>query len=385
MIAEELNRTPAALAASELRTLVATKWYYYNDDGNVTRVVTAEGTVLGPPNVHAYSAVRMAYAKNQRTVAYAVGETWKWNGEPLAEPTNYVITYAYQYRYDGARERYLKRRLQTPTPWTGNGDGQVIVQSDVWTDYDGDEPYGDFAVSGSPAVATATRSFELGIGTIDPWVSSGGANTKYDHRDMIGTLRGSTNSTGAATVGPVYSAFGEQRTQLFQSPPRFGYAGAQGYQTDSTFPFLHVGHRYYDPASGRFLQRDPIGIDGEPNVYVYALNSPTAFIDDDGLSTNNPGGAAGNTPKGVKQVIEILDDMGKFAGDGAKSYEKYKQHKRKLEAYQQLCKSLKETLKKTKGKKNREKIEEAIDKWEKKAKGHEKEIKQKWPHTGGGG
>ncbi|MEK6536122.1 MAG: RHS repeat-associated core domain-containing protein, partial [Actinomycetota bacterium] len=48
------------------------------------------------------------------------------------------------------------------------------------------------------------------------------------------------------------------------------------------FPFLHVGARYYDPSSGRFLQRDPIGIRGGTNVYSYAGNTPTAAVDPDG-------------------------------------------------------------------------------------------------------
>jgi uncharacterized protein RhaS with RHS repeats len=48
-------------------------------------------------------------------------------------------------------------------------------------------------------------------------------------------------------------------------------------------PFLHVGHRYYDPASGRFLQRDPIGIRGGPNVFEYTRGTPTFRIDPHGL------------------------------------------------------------------------------------------------------
>nr|WP_244107947.1 RHS repeat-associated core domain-containing protein [Burkholderia gladioli] len=34
-------------------------------------------------------------------------------------------------------------------------------------------------------------------------------------------------------------------------------------------------HRYYDPASGRFVSKDPIGLEGGINVYQYAPN-PTA-------------------------------------------------------------------------------------------------------------
>jgi len=45
---------------------------------------------------------------------------------------------------------------------------------------------------------------------------------------------------------------------------------------------MHVGARYYDPATGRFLQRDPIGVQGGLNVYQYAAGTPTIAVDPDG-------------------------------------------------------------------------------------------------------
>ncbi len=47
--------------------------------------------------------------------------------------------------------------------------------------------------------------------------------------------------------------------------------------------WLHVGHRYYDPTSGRFVQRDPIGIAGGLNTYAYVLNDPLSGVDPSGL------------------------------------------------------------------------------------------------------
>ena len=44
------------------------------------------------------------------------------------------------------------------------------------------------------------------------------------------------------------------------------------------FPFLRLGARYYDPEIGRFLQRDPIGINGGLNVYVYVASTPTMVV-----------------------------------------------------------------------------------------------------------
>ncbi|MBN1510487.1 MAG: RHS repeat-associated core domain-containing protein [Phycisphaerae bacterium] len=50
------------------------------------------------------------------------------------------------------------------------------------------------------------------------------------------------------------------------------------------FPFLHVGARHYDPSTGRFLQRDPIGIRGGLNVYAYCMNNPVRSTDPSGYT-----------------------------------------------------------------------------------------------------
>ena len=95
-----------------------------------------------------------------------------------------------------------------------------------------------------------------------------------------------------------YSAFGESGTS---ETLRYGYAGAHGYQTDESgdgFPFMHVGARYYDPATGRFLQRDPIGIRGGLNVYGYVENSPLAGVDPSGL------GILGDILDVITKIIE---------------------------------------------------------------------------------
>ena len=48
-------------------------------------------------------------------------------------------------------------------------------------------------------------------------------------------------------------------------------------------PLVLLGHRYYDPGAGRFLNRDPVGMEGGINLYAYCTNNPVNKSDPSGL------------------------------------------------------------------------------------------------------
>jgi len=224
-----------------------------------------------------YTAIRLEYAANGRAVTFAHDESWCWD---QGCPTNYTVTYAREFRYDGARARYLNRTLD-PVAFKI---GSIAELDAVWTDYDGDEVYGDYRVTpGYPPTIGPLAEYEPGV-----WRKVGGV-PDYLHNDHLGTLRQTTGTSGSAGTGRVFTAFGERLPG--SAMDRFGYVGAWGYQStpipesqnpDTAFPFLHVGARYYDPSTGRFLQRDPIGVVGGTNVYTYLFNRPTVGVDPSG-------------------------------------------------------------------------------------------------------
>jgi RHS repeat-associated protein len=121
-----------------------------------------------------------------------------------------------------------------------------------------------------------------GTATFTPGISERrGGVSKFLHQDYLGSTKQITTSNQTVTDSKKYDAFGLlQPDSTGSTPTPFGFAGAWGYQQDSTGLQL-LGHRYYDPSTGRFLTRDPIG-DGS-NWYTYASNNPVCFVDENGL------------------------------------------------------------------------------------------------------
>ncbi len=92
----------------------------------------------------------------------------------------------------------------------------------------------------------------------------------------------SEKSTPVGTVKFVPVSFS---TPAPQSQSNVGWNRTFTGQTyDAETGLMYYRGRYYDPASGRFLTRDPIGYDaGDTNLYRYVNNSPTIYTDYDGL------------------------------------------------------------------------------------------------------
>jgi RHS repeat-associated protein len=77
-----------------------------------------------------------------------------------------------------------------------------------------------------------------------------------------------------------WTAFGSLRVGSPTNPPvERGYASQQ---QEGASGLVYMGARHYDPATGRFLQPDPLGV-AASELYAYAANSPYMFWDPSGL------------------------------------------------------------------------------------------------------
>lgn len=118
-----------------------------------------------------------------------------------------------------------------------------------------------------------------GLATYTPGVSERRSGTsRYLHS---GIKNADSRTTGQAVEATrEYDAFGNVLSQPSSWEGPFGYAGGFGYQEDGDTGLKLLGHRHYDPTTGRFLTRDPIS--SGRNWYGYCANDPTGNVDRDG-------------------------------------------------------------------------------------------------------
>ena len=132
----------------------------------------------------------------------------------------------------------------------------------------------DGTTPGSPVLADGHTLYTPGLSE-----NRGGTSIFYSF-DRIGnlwTLDGTTkNQLGYAD----FTGFGSGVASAGMSTP-LGFRGGNGCQTDADTGLVLMGHRYYDPRTGRFISQDPAGSGN--NWYAYAGNNPVNKTDPSGL------------------------------------------------------------------------------------------------------
>ncbi|NDY43315.1 RHS repeat-associated core domain-containing protein [Dissulfurirhabdus thermomarina] len=88
------------------------------------------------------------------------------------------------------------------------------------------------------------------------------------------------DATGVVTWRAEYEAFGLAQIEIEVVGNNLRFPGQYFDQETG----LHYNwHRYYDPAAGRYLTPDPIGLAGGINLFAYVQNNPVNFTDPYGL------------------------------------------------------------------------------------------------------
>ncbi len=229
-------------------TAVGTAQYRYDADGNL--VAVSDG---GTTQTYAYDQ------QNQMVGASGPDGTWSYAYDPFGNRTAAT--------HNGARTEYLNDPA---------GLGAVVAE------YDG--------------AGALLAHYTSGLG-LTSRVDASGAAAYYDF-DALGSAAGLTDAAGRYVNRATYLPFGELAAGAAALANGFTFAGAFG-TSDEGGGLLHMGLRDYDPRTGRFTSRDPLGLGGgDPNVYRYVSNQPTGLVDPTGLSEQHP-----NTPYGPWAVF----------------------------------------------------------------------------------
>jgi len=110
----------------------------------------------------------------------------------------------------------------------------------------------------------------------------------YYHNDHLGTPQQMLDDVGNIVWEAQYSAFGKAYITINAVENNLRFPG-QYFDTETG---LHQNFmRDYDIETGRYLQEDPVGLNGGLGSYVYAYQSPLSNIDPNGLFVVNIIGA----------------------------------------------------------------------------------------------
>lgn len=255
-----LDRLDGYTAANEAQA------FQYDPNGNRT-AKTENG------NTTAYG---IQPSSNRLTQVGNTAQTYDANGNLLNDGTH-SYTYNAQNRLAG---------VDGNTVYTYNADDQRVKkttqQGTTLYAWDNDRIIGEYT-QGNPSGAQASETVYFGS---TPVALIQNGNLYRIYADQIDTPRVITDAAGKTVWAWDSKPFGE--TAPDEDPDKDGLALHYNQrfpgQTFDAETGLHYNfHRDYNPQTGRYVQSDPIGLDGGMNTFGYVSLSPVKVSDVSGL------------------------------------------------------------------------------------------------------
>jgi len=152
----------------------------------------------------------------------------------------------------------------------------------------GDEYYvyeGEQVIFDVNASGTILREYAWQPGTIDQMLAMRSTTPVFDTlAAIVDPLNGTVRGMASFRTGMKVKEYNEYPWGDAVADTgivvRYRFAGRE-YDSESGLYYMRA--RYYDPATGRWISEDPIGIEGGGNLYAYAGNDPVNFSDPSGL------------------------------------------------------------------------------------------------------
>lgn len=284
---------------AESLTLPLVDNYSTNTLNQYSAIVSAQATTLNP-----------AYDQDGNATAYPLSAAASANSTLVWDAENRLISSTVNgttttYQYDAVGRRIAK---------TIGANTQIYL-------YDGWNVIAEYSKSGAGA-AILQKTYVWGLDLSGASQGAGGAggllavisgsSVSYPTYDGNGNVSEYLNISGTVVAHFEYDPFGNavvntdatnQYTYRFSTKP-----------FDVETGLYYYGYRYYDPLTGRWLNRDPIGEGGGINLYGMIGNDGINAVDVLGLESFEFAGETYSTTgvylEGAKEAFKA---MGKFA------------------------------------------------------------------------
>jgi RHS repeat-associated protein len=131
-----------------------------------------------------------------------------------------------------------------------------------------------------------------------------GSGPVYLGKDIVGSVRSTTNGTGALEDRYEYDVFGTPYRGDLAGGMNLGYTGKP---YDAKTGLYDYGYRDYQPATARFTTVDPVR-DGS-NWFVYVNNDPVNWIDPWGLSASEKSNGYATPNEAAKAILDKINPI----------------------------------------------------------------------------
>ena len=251
-------------------TSIGSAQYSYDADGRIRTATGSLATGSLPTAVSsetynaddeltAFNGTKLSYDSNGSLTSDG-SNSYTWNPlNELASVTTPSATSSYTYSPGGQQASVTSGAATT----TGLYDGGTLVQQS----------------SGGKAVANYLSTGPGGLVQIQ-----NSAGTTAPLVGQVGSTMALTNSAGKLATSYSYDPSGNTTATGTANPNPEQFAASQAGAAGLDL----MGARYYDPAIGRFISQDPLGLaSGSVNSYEYAGDDP--------VNANDPSGLCGGT------------------------------------------------------------------------------------------
>jgi RHS repeat-associated protein len=300
---DSLSRLSAVTVRDSTGAVAATYTYTRDNFGNRTRLSLSDGAVTyGFDSLNRLISEQSSSASlgvYQRTWSYdAVGNRQdpgssfgadnrllQWTHDANG---NVLTANGATFNYDSLNRLVSYQKASATATYSYDYRGRRVSKTVGGTTrqylYDGE----DIAVVYLGGVQTARYTF--GGRSDEPLMVSTGGSTYFFHTDDLGSVVAISDASGKIVQRYGYDAWGN----LQQSSGSFAASGTglvntftfTGREYDDESSLYYYRARTYNPAAGRFLQKDALqGRSTDPatqNLYTYVLNNPTRYTDPSG-------------------------------------------------------------------------------------------------------